>query len=237
MLPISALRRTLSGAVAPYVMAMGFCVLGPIAHGARAQSLAKPAVPLASSKSASTPPAALSSSADASQQKAPVVKAIPKPGPGANDAGEAATALRTVKLSLAGLIDRSVTVRDKREIGHVVDVLVDAKGQPAALVVDVGGFMGMGNRRIAIAWERFALAGRKPGDPLQLPLSDAQVKAAPAYDGSQKVTVVQNAVEQPASRPSRLAGRPGVESSRVDLGEGLAPLNDQVQPTDPLNPD
>ena len=159
-------------------------------------------------------------------------KLVPKPGPGKNDAGQAATGLRTVKLSAVGLIDRSVIGREKREIGHVIDVLVDAKGEPAALVVDVGGFMGMGNRRIAIAWERFALAGRKPKDALQLPLSDAQVKAAPAYDGSQSVTVVQDSIEPPA-RPS--AARSSLGSSRVDLGEGLTPSPDQTP--DPLNPD
>ena len=116
-------------------------------------------------------------------------------------------------------------------IGHVIDVLVDSKGQPAALVVDVGGFMGMGNRRIAIDWERFVLAGPKAGDALQIPFSEAQVKAAPAFDGGREVTVVQEATE-PASAKASLA------SSRVNLGEDLGPLSNTAAPqADPLNPD
>jgi hypothetical protein len=148
--------------------------------------------------------------------------------------------VRTTKLPLISLIDRSVIGKDKREIGHVIDVLVDAKGEPSALVVDVGGFMGVGNRRIAIAWERFALAGRKSRDALQLQLSDAQVKAAPAYDGSEQVTVVQDAIEPPGPPPGKAD-----LSSRVDLGEGLSDQGNQAggadqggaAPADPLNPD
>ena len=159
------------------------------------------------------------------------VKAAPKPGPGANDAGQHATSLRTIKLTLASLIDRSVVGREKHMIGHVIDVLIDPKGQPAALVVDVGGFMGMGNRRIAIAWERFALAGEKAGDALQIPFSEAEVKAAPAFNGAREVTVVQDATEPTASRAS-------LASSRVNLGEDLGPLTNTAAPqADPLNPD
>ncbi len=163
-------------------------------------------------------------------------KPTPKLGPGVNDAGHAANMLRTTKLSLVSLIDRRVIGREKREIGHVIDVLVDVKGQPAALVVDVGGFLGMGNRRIAIAWERFALAGHKAGDALQLPLTDAQVQAAPAYDGSDGVTVVRDAVEPPAGRSSAGA-RASSGASRVDLGLGPSESGDAASASDPLNPD
>ncbi len=119
--------------------------------------------------------------------------------------------LKLQKLKLAALIDRVVIGKEKAQIGHVIDVLVDEKGEPAALVVDVGGFLGVGNRRIAIAWERFALAGRNFRDPLQLPLTDAQVKSAPAYDGSEEVTVIQGAVEPPGAKPtpSLDAAKPG----------------------------
>ena len=200
--------------------ATGFSAVPPSA----AIPLTPPANP--SAANAKVPPPKASSK--------PPRKVAPKPGPGANDAGQGAVTLRTTKLNLFGLIDRSVTGRQKREIGHVVDVLVDVKGQPAALVVDVGGFMGMGNRRIAIGWERFALSGRKAGDALQIPFSDAQIKAAPAYDGSHVVTVVQGSVPSPAAA----AAKAPLAQSRVDLGEDLGPLsNTTAAPADSLNPD
>ena len=114
--------------------------------------------------------------------------------------------LRLQKFKLAALIDRVVIGKEKGQIGHVIDVLVDEKGEPAALVVDVGGFLGVGNRRIAIAWERFALAGRNFRDPLQLPLTDAQVKSAPAYDGNEEVTVIEGTVDAPGTPAANVKG-------------------------------
>ncbi len=46
------------------------------------------------------------------------------------------------------------------ELGRVVDIIADATGQPVAAVVDVGGFMGIGSRRVALAW---TLLRWKPG--------------------------------------------------------------------------
>jgi hypothetical protein len=55
--------------------------------------------------------------------------------------------------------DRLVPLMGKRligpggeELGRVVDIIADATGQPVAAVVDVGGFMGIGSRRVALAW-------------------------------------------------------------------------------------
>lgn len=207
---------------------------------------APPAVPVSGSQAVIDPTARPQDKTAASAAPAARLppKSAPRPGPGVNDAGEAATSLRATRLSLISLIDRSVIGKEKREIGHVIDVLVDVKGQPAALVVDVGGFMGMGNRRIAIAWESFALAGRKPKDALQLPLSDAQVKAAPAYDGSENVMLVQGAAEPVAGKPVPPAAAPAKppEADRVDLGDGLdgngdGSGNQAAPPADPRNPD
>ncbi len=243
MFPMPALHRR-SHRRSPRALAVPLCLAAWAAATTR-RCLAEDApAPIASSPGdAAAPvvqpvplkPAAAPDRPQQKSDKAPP-KPTPKLGPGVNDAGHAANMLRTTKLSLVSLIDRRVIGREKREIGHVIDVLVDAKGQPAALVVDVGGFMGMGNRRIAIAWERFALAGRKAAEALQLPLTDAQVKAAPAYDGSEGVTVVRDAVE-PAAGRSSVSAQASSGSSRVDLGLGPAEPGDAASASDPLNPD
>ena len=48
-----------------------------------------------------------------------------------------------------------------KEIGRLVDVLVDANGQPQAAVIDFGGFMGVGNRKIAVHWSVASLQSRR----------------------------------------------------------------------------
>ena len=111
--------------------------------------------------------------------------------------------LRTVKLKLDELLDRSVHGAENSEVGRVIDVMVGDDGKPAALVLDVGGFMGVGNRKIAVAWSLFDLT--KPrSEPLRLALTEAQVKSAPASADPGMVTVVTGA-DAPAARPAAAA--------------------------------
>ena len=50
------------------------------------------------------------------------------------------------------ILGTPVTGPDGKAIGRLVDVLVDAAGAPEAAVIDVGGFMGVGTRKIAVHW-------------------------------------------------------------------------------------
>ena len=56
------------------------------------------------------------------------------------------------------ILGRQVTGPDRGAVGRIVDVLVDDTGQPRAVVIDLGGFMGIGNRRIAVAWRALHFA-------------------------------------------------------------------------------
>ncbi|MDJ0388030.1 PRC-barrel domain-containing protein [Roseomonas sp. E05] len=69
-------------------------------------------------------------------------------------------------------------------VGQVVNVLVDEGGSPRAVVLDYGGFLGVGKRRIAVAWPlvRFGAKGAL------LSLTREQLKAFPEYrDGEDAV--------------------------------------------------
>lgn len=70
---------------------------------------------------------------------------------------------------------------DGKTIGRLVDVLVNAAGRPEAAVIDVGGFMGVGSRKIAVHWAtlHFDPADRK--QPITLALTLDQIKAEPEY--------------------------------------------------------
>ncbi|WP_264813457.1 PRC-barrel domain-containing protein, partial [Gluconacetobacter sacchari] len=103
-----------------------------------------------------------------------------------------AMAAATATRRLGSLIDRDVVAPNGSHVGQVIDVLLDQSGHPAAMVVDVGGFLGVGNRRIAIAWDAFALGGLTEKTPVRLRIDGASVRSAPAYDAtSMDVTVVQ----------------------------------------------
>src|SRR5271165_566782 len=48
------------------------------------------------------------------------------------------------------ILGQRVTDQEGKDVGRLVDVLVDSSGQPQAAVIDFGGFMGVGNRKIAV---------------------------------------------------------------------------------------
>ena len=81
----------------------------------------------------------------------------------------------------AGLLGR--TVRDPAEValGRIVDVLVDDAGQPRAAVIDVGGFMGMGSRRIAVGWRALRFSTAVGVGRITLDMTLDQIKDTPDY--------------------------------------------------------
>jgi hypothetical protein len=89
-------------------------------------------------------------------------------------------------------------------MGRIVDVLFDLSGKPRAAIIDFGGFLGVGTRKIAIDWSalRFDLGEKK--SVIALDLGRDQLKAAPEYKESEKPIAV---VTLP--RPGRGEGAEG----------------------------
>ncbi len=103
----------------------------------------------------------------------------------------AAAAPELTQTDATGVLSRMVHDTDNREIGRVVDVVVDPAGQPRAIVVDVGGFMGVGSRRVAVSWASVHVPPPGAADPrIGIDLSDEQVRAAPDYTDRTKPAVV-----------------------------------------------
>ena len=88
-------------------------------------------------------------------------------------------------------------------IGRLVDVLVDPEGQPSAAVVDFGGFLGVGSRKVAVAWSALRVVTEDKTVAIQLNLTADQLKAAPEYKDASKnpVPVVAPPVSQGAEPP------------------------------------
>ena len=85
----------------------------------------------------------------------------------------------------ASILGRMVRDRDDGMVGRIVDVLVDDTGQPRAAIVDAGGFMGMGTRRVAVAWRtlRFQTAAGRAGR-IVLDMTLDQIKDIPEFKRS-----------------------------------------------------
>ncbi len=81
------------------------------------------------------------------------------------------------------VLGRRVVDRAGDEIGRVVDVLVDGSDHPVAAVLDVGGYMGLGSRKVAVDWARLRLAITGDDARVIVDLDGNVITAAPEYKG------------------------------------------------------
>lgn len=78
---------------------------------------------------------------------------------------------------LDSVLGRNVTPPKGVEGGRIVDVLIDGNGQVHAFVVEFGGFLGIGTRKIAVERTAFRFAGGK----IMVDVSSEQIQAAREY--------------------------------------------------------
>jgi hypothetical protein len=81
-----------------------------------------------------------------------------------------------------GMLGREVRSAADENMGRIVDVIVDRSGQVRAAVIDFGGFLGVGSRKIVVDWNalHFQRISNKK-DAIGLELTKEQVTAAPEY--------------------------------------------------------
>jgi hypothetical protein len=90
-----------------------------------------------------------------------------------------------------GILGKEVRGAADENMGRIADVIVDRSGQARAAVIDFGGFLGVGSRKIAVAWDalRF-LPDAKKGEHIVLELTRDQVRAAPEFKEDKPVVVL-----------------------------------------------
>jgi hypothetical protein len=109
----------------------------------------------------------------------PAEDSVPKPNP-----DEAVP-----KSRLVSILGREVTNREG-DTGRVIDVLVDLDGYSGAVVAEFGGFMGIGSRKVAIAWGalRFVREGNR--SLLTADVSREQIRDTPEYKPNEPPSVL-----------------------------------------------
>lgn len=77
------------------------------------------------------------------------------------------------------ILGRQVLSPTGEVTGRIVDVLVGDAGVPRAAVIEFGGFMGVGNRRVAVTWS--ALAFNAAARTIVLEMTADQIRAIPQF--------------------------------------------------------
>jgi hypothetical protein len=135
-----------------------------------------------------TPPEASQPPSDAPQTpppadsptEVPVPAAKPTPSAVMLDPGDA-----------QAILGKSVRSSAGEDMGRLVDVLVDRDGQPRAAIIDFGGFLGVGSRKIAVDWTVLKfMRDDKKQNVVTVELTKDQVKAAPEFKEGSAVVIL-----------------------------------------------
>ena len=90
-----------------------------------------------------------------------------------------------------GVLGRDVRSAAEEDMGHIVDVIVDRSGTVRAAVIDFGGFLGVGSRKIVVDWNALHFGHvAETSDSITLELTKAQVAAAPEYKEDAPIVVL-----------------------------------------------
>jgi hypothetical protein len=88
------------------------------------------------------------------------------------------------------ILGREVRSAAGENMGRIIDVIVDQTGSARAAVIDFGGFLGVGSRKIAVAWNALHFAVADGSDRITLGFTKDQVKAAPEYQEGKPIVVL-----------------------------------------------
>jgi sporulation protein YlmC with PRC-barrel domain len=86
--------------------------------------------------------------------------------------------IEPLTLSVDELEDRDVYTADGEEIGEVEEVLGTTQGEPTALALEVGGFLGIGEREVIVPLDQLAITE----DRVVLDMTKEQIEALEDWD-------------------------------------------------------
>lgn len=79
------------------------------------------------------------------------------------------------------LIGAELKTTGDEDVGAVEDLIIDKSGQVVAVVVSVGGFLGMGEKNVAIAWDDVMQSGTSDMQNLRIDVTREELQSAPEY--------------------------------------------------------
>ena len=126
-----------------------------------------------------------------SQQQNPTPPAMPNPPAAPKEPAPPPSVTIIGARDAHGVLGREVRSAADENMGRIVDVIVDRSGTVRAAVIDFGGFLGVGSRKIVVDWNalHFGRVANK-SDSITLELTKEQVTAAPEYKEDTPIVVL-----------------------------------------------
>lgn len=199
----------------------------------------KPAAPEARQVTPIVTPPDQPAEAPAPDPSAPPPSPAPEEAQQQPQSAEPAVKVATfVQGQVAPILGKKVVGPDEKQVmGSIIDLLVDEEGKPRAAVLDLGGFLGVGSRHVAIDWQLLKFRASKPDAPAILNLDPADLKAAPEYkDVNAAAQVVEPSHAPPAVAPPATSVDPAPATPSADQvapSPSVAPTPPEALPAQP----
>lgn len=184
-----------------------------LAAGALALALAAPAyaqtaAPDSGSKMERSAPADNPAASDKSQgttapdKSAAADKATTQPG------GFITQQAESQKMA-ENIIGMKVQNPQKENVGKVSDLILDDQNRIVGAVVSVGGFLGIGDKHVGLAWNELQVQGSGSDQVATVNLSKDQLKSAPSFKTQADVKADQEAERRKLEQPAKPSGGMG----------------------------
>jgi hypothetical protein len=95
------------------------------------------------------------------------------------------------------VLGKSLICDSGEAVGRIVDVLADDQGRMEAAVVSIGGFLGVGGKKIAVAWDDLRFETGIGDNAVSVPMSLERLSRAPEVKPGKRIVIVR------AERPRR----------------------------------
>lgn len=97
-----------------------------------------------------------------------------------------------------GILGKEALGRTGEKMGQIVDVIVDKSGRIRAAIIDFGGFLGVGSRKIAVDWRAVHFVPGGKTIHITLDLTREDVVGSHEYKPNDQITILEPKTEPPA---------------------------------------
>ncbi|MCC5825953.1 PRC-barrel domain-containing protein [Alkalimonas sp.] len=121
----------------------------------------------------------------------------------------------------SNLIGANVRTNDNEDIGSVDDLILDEQGQIVAIIVSVGGFLGMGQKDVAIGWDNITRSGTADKLELRVDVTRDDLRSAPKFVKREQSSAASNtqreqSAQQRAAQNMQQGAQPSDMQTRTD---------------------
>jgi PRC-barrel domain len=90
---------------------------------------------------------------------------------------------------LESVLGKEVRTRVEQDVGRIIDVLTDRQGRLQAAVIEFGGFLGIGTRKIAVEWPALSFENDGKQPVVIVEMNRDQLRVAPEYKPNEPAVV------------------------------------------------